>query len=390
MHLPENVKYILSTYREAGFEAFVVGGPVRDALLQKEPTDYDITTNATPEETREIFRTRRILDTGLAHGTLTLLLDGEPYEVTTYRVDGEYTDHRHPDTVTFTRSLCEDLARRDFTVNAMAYAPESGLVDPFGGRDDLSRCLLRAVGDPYCRFEEDALRILRGLRFSSVLSFAIEEKTAEAMRERAPLLSSVSVERILVELDKLLMGARAVEVLSRYRDVLVHAVPELPLVKIPELSPLDGAPERLLLLAVCSGLRAEQYRALCTRLHTDRARRDLGERVYSVLSHPYATDADLLILAHEGGREAALLSLTLRAILGEPTEEARSRLAELLSLGAPTAISDLAVRGADLSALGLRGVEIGATLRSLLYSVMRGECENTRESLLSYLASEKA
>ena len=385
MHLPKNVEYILSAYRDAAYEAFVVGGPVRDALLLKTPTDYDITTSATPDETREVFRGHRIIETGLAHGTLTLLLDGEPYEVTTYRVDGEYADHRHPDTVTFTRSLKEDLARRDFTVNAMAYAPEFGLVDPFGGTEDLSHRILRAVGDPYRRFDEDALRILRGLRFCSVLSFDIEEKTARAMRELAHLLPSVSVERVLVELDKLLMGARAREVLLEYRDVLAFAIPELSFSALPELTPLVDAPSRLLLLSIASGLCGAQYRALCDRLHTDRARRQLGEDVYRVLSLPYATDADLLMLAHEGGREAACLSLTLRSLLGEPTERARERLRKLLLDGAPTELSQLALRGADLALRGLRGSEIGLTLRSLLFAVMRGECENTRDALLSYL-----
>ena len=180
MQLPEGARFILRTLSENGHEGYCVGGCVRDALLGLQPKDYDICTDASPEEMQRIFAGQRVIETGLKHGTLTVLYDGEPYEVTTYRVDGDYADHRHPDTVTFVRELSADLARRDFTVNAMAYNPERGLVDLFEGRKDLESRVIRCVGEAYRRFDEDALRILRALRFAAVYGFSIEEETANA------------------------------------------------------------------------------------------------------------------------------------------------------------------------------------------------------------------
>ena len=174
--------------RQAGYEAWIVGGCVRDVLLGRTPTDYDLTTSALPEETEAVFAGERLIETGLQHGTVTVVLEGVPLEITTYRVDGGYTDARHPDGVTFTRSLREDAARRDFTINAMAYAPGEGLQDFFGGQADLSAGVIRAVGEPDRRFQEDALRILRAIRFASVLGFELDPETDAAARRNAPLL----------------------------------------------------------------------------------------------------------------------------------------------------------------------------------------------------------
>ena len=179
--LPNSVREALLRLNEAGFEAWLVGGCVRDRLMGAEPHDYDITTSATPAETAAVFAGERIIETGLRHGTVTVLLSGEPLEITTFRTEAAYSDHRRPDAVRFTRSLREDLARRDFTVNAIAMDADGRLCDPFGGRADLEKKILRAVGDPEARFREDALRILRCARFSSVLGFAIEPATAAAM-----------------------------------------------------------------------------------------------------------------------------------------------------------------------------------------------------------------
>ena len=172
--LPAPVRGALDRLHEAGFEAWIVGGCVRDLLLGRVPTDYDITTSARPEQTKQVFAQERVVETGIRHGTVTVLLEGMPLEITTYRVDGSYSDARHPDGVTFTTSLQEDTARRDFTINAMAYAPGWGLRDGFGGQGDLSRRLIRAVGDPQRRFQEDALRVLRAVRFAAVLDFAAQ------------------------------------------------------------------------------------------------------------------------------------------------------------------------------------------------------------------------
>ena len=204
MTIPEDVKRIIETLEEAGFEAYAVGGCVRDTLLSRTPGDWDITTSARPEEVKRLFR--RTVDTGIAHGTVTVMFKKNGYEVTTYRIDGEYEDARHPKSVEFTASLTEDLKRRDFTINAMAYNPRTGIVDEFGGMQDLQDGIIRCVGNAEDRFTEDALRMLRAVRFSAQLGFEIEKQTWEAIRKLGPNLEKVSRERVQVELTKLLIS----------------------------------------------------------------------------------------------------------------------------------------------------------------------------------------
>lgn len=200
--LPLKVNQIINTLQRHGYEAYAVGGCVRDSILGRVPDDWDITTSATPQETKALFA--RTFDTGIEHGTITVLLDKDAFEVTTYRVDGKYKDSRHPSEVTFTRSLKEDLLRRDFTINAMAYNEEEGLVDIFGGMEDLKNQIIRCVGDAKARFGEDALRILRAVRFAAQLDFEIEEETQKGIAKLSPLLANISAERIQVELVKML------------------------------------------------------------------------------------------------------------------------------------------------------------------------------------------
>ncbi len=204
IELPEKAKFIIDTITQAGYEAYIVGGCVRDAILGRVPQDWDITTSARPEQVKELFR--RTIDTGIQHGTVTVMLDKEGFEVTTYRIDGKYEDSRHPKEVTFTPNLVEDLKRRDFTINAMAYNEESGLIDIFGGVWDIENKMIRCVGNAKERFSEDALRIMRAIRFSAQLGYTIEEKTKEAISELAPNLKNISAERIQVELVKLLVS----------------------------------------------------------------------------------------------------------------------------------------------------------------------------------------
>lgn len=202
--IPENVEKIINTLEAAGFEAYAVGGCVRDSILNREPNDWDITTSASPEQTKSLFK--KTFDTGIKHGTVSVLLDHVIYEVTTYRIDGEYADSRHPDSVTFTDKLSEDLLRRDFTINAMAYNPQRGLVDLYGGQEDIKNGIIRCVGNAEDRFSEDALRILRALRFSAQLGYDIDEETKLAIKKLAPNLSKISAERIQTELVKLLVS----------------------------------------------------------------------------------------------------------------------------------------------------------------------------------------
>lgn len=205
IELPENVRLIISELNKKGFEAFAVGGCVRDSLIGRTPGDWDITTSALPEDIKSVFR--RTVDTGIEHGTVTVLIGGESYEVTTYRIDGEYKDSRHPSSVEFTDVVSEDLRRRDFTINAMAYNDESGIIDLFGGREDLKRGLIRCVGNADERFDEDALRILRAVRFAAQLDFDIDADTRNAISTHAPRLKAVSKERVLVEISKLICSA---------------------------------------------------------------------------------------------------------------------------------------------------------------------------------------
>lgn len=246
--LPKSVQYIIETLAAHGFEAYAVGGCVRDAVLGREPDDWDITTSARPEQIKAVFR--RTVDTGIAHGTVTVLHGGSGYEVTTYRIDGEYEDNRHPKEVSFTASLKEDLRRRDFTINAMAYNEETGLVDEFGGIEDLKRKRICCVGAAEERFGEDALRILRGVRFAAQLGFTLESATKDAMKRLAPTLSNISAERIQVELSKLL--------LSKYPEQIDDLVEyEIAAVILPEYAGL--APDkRQRIVAQLKKLEAER------------------------------------------------------------------------------------------------------------------------------------
>ena len=227
MDMPKNVDTAINLLQSAGFEAYAVGGCVRDSLLGKTPNDWDITTSAKPENMKSVFADFHCIDTGIKHGTVTVVIDGEPLEITTFRLDGEYEDNRHPKSVTFTSNLGADLGRRDFTVNAMAYSKMTGTVDLFGGQNDLKNKIIRCVGDPDRRFNEDALRILRALRFASALAFEIEEKTAQSLLKNRALLGNISEERIAKELLKLVCGKGAKRILTDFAPVLFEILPEL-------------------------------------------------------------------------------------------------------------------------------------------------------------------
>jgi tRNA nucleotidyltransferase (CCA-adding enzyme) len=222
IRVPENVENIIHTLMNNGHDAYAVGGCVRDTILLREPEDWDITTSAKPVEVKNIFH--RTIDTGIKHGTVTVMIDKEGYEVTTYRIDGEYEDNRHPKEVEFTNNLIEDLKRRDFTINAMAYNPTKGLVDEFDGIGDINRKCIRCVGNPMDRFEEDALRILRAIRFSAQLGFDIEEETRVAIKKKAKNLKNISAERIRVELEKLLISNQPEKIMIAYETGITKVV----------------------------------------------------------------------------------------------------------------------------------------------------------------------
>lgn len=234
IQLPEKVKYMIDTLMEAGYEAYAVGGCIRDSILGRKPGDWDITTSASPMQVKQLFK--KTIDTGIQHGTVTVMISGEGFEVTTYRIDGEYEDGRHPKEVRFTASLLEDLKRRDFTINAMAYNEKDGLVDAFSGKQDLERKVIRCVGNPKERFEEDALRMMRAVRFAAQLGFSIEEGTKDAITELSDNLAKVSAERIQVELVKLLVSNHPGEFMTAYETGLTR-------VFLPEFDAMIDTPQ---------------------------------------------------------------------------------------------------------------------------------------------------
>ncbi|MBQ8894857.1 MAG: CCA tRNA nucleotidyltransferase [Clostridia bacterium] len=377
MKIPAGVAAVLERLELAGREGYLVGGCVRDHVMGCTPHDYDVTTSALPEETLAIFRGDRVIETGLQHGTVTVLTADGPVEVTTYRQDGTYSDHRHPDGVTFTRSLREDLARRDFTMNAMAMGRSGALEDPFGGREDIQRGLIRCVGEADRRFEEDALRILRGLRFAARLGFALEEETAAAMDRKKELLNTIARERVFSELCGLLQGVYAPEILAQYRAVVQSTLPELDLSRCELLKALP--PEPALRLAAL--LQREQAPGLLTRLKVSN---EFRRTVLMLVEEreqlcPPERKAVRRRCAALGAENFLLLCRY------QQNERARQIAEALIREKACLSIGDLAVNGRDLMGLGLRGAAIGRALEQLLEQVTEENIPNEKEALLQYL-----
>lgn len=268
--IPSSVLSVMDQLRKAGYQAYAVGGCVRDAMLGRDPHDWDMTTNAKPDQMKQAVRFR-FTDAGIKHGTVTFIVDHEPIEVTTFRIDGDYSDGRHPDSVSFATRLEDDLARRDFTVNAMAFSPETGVVDPFGGADDLKRGMLRCVGDASARFSEDGLRVMRALRFAATYGFFIEERTAAAIHEKKHMLDAVSKERISAELTKMMQapdGAHLAAIVKEFADVLMQIMPELaPTYKLDQQNPHHDRDCFTHMVDVMAGVRPDVNLRLAGLLH---------------------------------------------------------------------------------------------------------------------------
>ena len=440
INLPADVAVLLAMLRDAGYPAYAVGGCVRDALLGIEPHDWDICTSALPAQMQQVFRGLHTVETGLKHGTLTVVVNHVPYEITTFRVDGAYTDHRHPDTVSFVDNIAEDLSRRDFTVNAMAWSPDAGLVDLFGGRDDLAAGVIRCVGEPALRFDEDALRILRALRFASIYDFTIDPATDAAARKLAPSLAGVAGERIREELLKLLCGRGTGRILRAYPDILSEIIPEIrPMVGYDQQNHHHSYDLWEHTVRAVENMPPEADLRLAMLLHdtgkplvrtTDehgeghyrghqQASAEIAARAADTLRLDNATRDRVLLLVRyhdiplrtESGEINLDRSFLLRKLnrFGEtdlrdlirihradriatgyssPEREDRRMKERLDALDALLAekpcytLKDLAVNGHDLQAAGLRGKEIGETLQRLLEDVMDGRVENSRDALL--------
>lgn len=412
LRLPEPVQFIIQTLSAHGYEGYAVGGCVRDAILGREPDDWDITTSARPQEIKKLFR--RTVDTGIAHGTVTVLLHGEGFEVTTYRIDGAYEDNRHPKEVSFTGSLKEDLMRRDFTINAMAYNEESGLVDVFGGIEDLKRKRICCVGNPKERFGEDALRILRGVRFAAELGFELDETTSEAMKELAPTLEKISAERIQVELTKLLLSQNPdfFELLYTYgiskvvfpeydtlereqrKEILRHlrGLEERKAERRGPLLSFERPEERALRLAAAfQFLGEEQAGKLLRRLKFDNktiqnVRGILRFWNYEIKENPVEVRKAIYAM----GGELFPLVLVFRYGRAEsPKEEVHlehifNLWSDILEKGECVSLKGLAVTGSDLLAAGCpKGQAVGRLLSELLQLVLEEPERNQRDWLLT-------
>ena len=375
--LPDYVRQAMRILEKAGYEVWMVGGCVRDRLRGETPHDFDLTTNATPKQMLELFGDTRCILQGLSHGTVTPIFDHHPVEITTYRTESGYRDHRRPDAVAFTGDITADLARRDFTVNAMAWHPKRGLCDPFGGKTDLSAGIIRAVGDPKRRFEEDALRILRGIRFAVRLGFAVESDTAQAMNEAAPTLAFIAKERVTEELRGILSLADCARIWDAFSSVWEQILPGIRSISATVLSaPLDFV-LRLTLIGYLS--KADVTGNLCLT----KVEKKAIARLTAALDGDIPTDRiGVRRLAAEYGVEDADALLRLWSAMGQDTEAAGEMLCECVENGDCLSIGQLAVSGADLE---LPPAQIGRVLKELLVAVVSEQVVNQREALLFYL-----
>lgn len=442
MELSQDAKKLISLLHSAGYKAYAVGGCVRDSLMGAEPKDVDITTSALPEQTEQVLHSAgvRFIETGLKHGTITALVNHIPYEITTFRTDGEYKDNRHPERVCFVSSIEEDLARRDFTVNAMAYNDDEGLVDCFGGREDLNLGIIRCVGDPDIRFNEDALRIMRALRFSSALGFDIEKNTAKSIFDNKSLLSNIAVERVYVELVKLLLGDSCDKVLLKYKEVIAQVIPELvPSFDCKQNSPwhiwdvythsvksVAVAPKkdyiRLAMLLHDSGKPfvkktdshgidhfkthpTVSYDIACTVLKRLKVSREVYDKTALLVKihdeHIYPDPVSIKRWLKLLGEDMTLDFIDVKTadMLTHNPEKVRDTCASLevtrkmceqiINSNEPYKLSHLAVNGDDLIKLGYKGSEIKHELDRLLDRVIEDKNCNNKEYLIS-LADKKA
>lgn len=434
--VPARVSEILARLESAGFAAYAVGGAIRDLIRGKAPHDWDITTSARPEQVMEVFADESVIPTGIRHGTVTLVIDHTPYEITTFRGEGAYTDHRRPDAVEYLDSVEADLARRDFTAGAIAYSPTRGLCDPFGGVADVQQGILRAVGDPLTRFREDGLRVLRALRFASACGFTIEERTAAALHEGKDLVRPIAVERIYSELTRTLCGENAAATLASFADLLAVVIPELtPTFGYPQQTPYHDRDVWMHTLAALEAVPADPILRWTMLLHDiakpachkrDANRVDhfkghpqksaeMAEAILSRLRAERMTREEVtaLIALHDVelpqnraechrllvrlGKERTLRLLAVKeADLAGKSQFGRTHgrdvilpavketVNRLLAENAPLSVRDLAVKGSDLTSLGYRGRAVGETLDRLLDAVICGT-PNEREALLATL-----
>ncbi len=385
IQIPAQVEHIIKILNQGGYEAYAVGGCVRDTLLGRRPEDWDITTSARPEQVKALFN--RTIDTGIQHGTVTVMMGGTGYEVTTYRIDGEYEDGRHPKQVEFTSDLLEDLKRRDFTINAMAYSHETGIVDAFGGMEDLKNGLIRCVGDPMERFTEDALRILRAIRFSAQLDFAVDQETWNAIGKIGPNLSKVSRERVQMELTKLLCSGHPERISQVYETGISPYVSA-------EFAALPWKEAK-----ISSALSSEKYVRWAGFLRCG-GDAQKAVRILKELKLDNDTIGRVKTLVSWSGKELLPEPAAVRRAMSrmEPqvwdalmdlngySTEIRRLTGQIRQAGDCLDLKHLAVKGQDLIGAGIKpGKQMGEILNRMLDEVLEHPEKNKKEILLEEL-----
>lgn len=423
--LDRGAEFLISLFERGGFSVYAVGGCVRDFLLNRRVSDIDLAVSASPRQSKTILESNGIqcVETGAAHGTVTAVLGGRSYEITTFRTDGAYSDNRRPDSVSFVRDINADLSRRDYTINAMAYNPKSGIIDLYGGMADLERGVIRAVGNPDKRFSEDSLRIVRGLRFASQLGFDIEAETAQAMLKKSPLLKNIARERMTAELLKLLSGESAASVLEKYKSVvlcmsvefprlvadglwhyavsafsLLPAKPDLRLaalilflsqsidIKKRTINPVDitdvGAASRILRTFRLKSLTVRYIMQLMRYADKPEPNDMIGiKKMMAALGNSFYIDLLTLRCAVFGALGASERCMLINKIID--TVRGIDRRHEIYR------ISELDINGDDLKNMGYSGRQIGELLDTLLNLVMSSQLENSRESIVNYILNNK-
>lgn len=406
MIIPDSILPILTKIESANHQAYVVGGCVRDSLMGKTPSDWDITTSAEPCEIQDIFCDRTVIPTGIKHGTVTVLIDNSPVEITTFRIDGKYADNRHPDSVVFSKTLDEDLKRRDFTINAMAFSPRTGIVDLFGGQKDLKSKIIRTVGVPTERFSEDALRIMRAIRFSAVLGFEVEKETSAAMFDCRHLLSNIAAERITSELNKIFLSQNVSHVLSEFLPIFSPRVfgVETSSADVDAFEPLNScAPSLVLRLAIfliCSArvlnlsiTETEEsfFKSLRFDSKTTRDCKAILENIdLEISSERIPLRKQVSLMGFDLVQNLIEVQSALNTSASSNLHKAKDMLVSIKEDKDCCHIKSLDLSGSDLmSAFGFSGKDIGKALDFLLDAVINEKCKNRKTDLIEYLKKTK-
>lgn len=392
MTIPNNVKEAIACMENNGFEAYCVGGCVRDYMLGKKPYDFDIATSALPEETFGCFKDYRTLSNGIKHGTVSVIISSKPIEITTFRLDGEYKDNRHPENVDFTRSLIDDLARRDFTINAMAYSEKEGLCDAFGGEKDLKRGIIKCVGDANKRFHEDSLRILRGLRFSAVLDFKIEKKTSESIIQNMPLILNVSKERIYSEFIKILSAKSVGKIFSKYPSLLNVLFGITLNQRQKSALKKENSVDIKLAIIFINEENARLLKSLKPDNKTYRNVESLLENYHLKITNKLLSEIKIkqFLMKNKISAPDFLDLMKLKSSLKSKIDTAQfiNLTNKIITETQCYTSEQLAISGDELIKAGLKGVGIRLAKENMLKKVINGELRNNKSELKKYVAEK--